>query len=220
MADPRRMTPQEHGEAHALLVRAVTDPDWHAASQALAALDRAAVTVWSRPRPRRRPRRSRGSWPAALDLSRFVGAPRAGSPIAGWAFGTHPRLTGCAGSATLAMFANGAAAGTAGRTTGDQEGHRVAAAAPPGCEWTVSVALHSWAFLLRAALGYEGPERNHRPLAPGSRSGVSACASVTPTPSLAFLQRSVVGCGAPRSADANAPGRRAPPRPGRLRTRP
>ena len=28
------MTPQEHGEAHALLVKAVTDPDWHA-SQAL-----------------------------------------------------------------------------------------------------------------------------------------------------------------------------------------
>jgi hypothetical protein len=35
MADPRRMTPEEHGEAHALLVRAVTSPDWHAASQAL-----------------------------------------------------------------------------------------------------------------------------------------------------------------------------------------
>jgi hypothetical protein len=26
---------EEHGEAHALLVRAVTDPDWQAASQAL-----------------------------------------------------------------------------------------------------------------------------------------------------------------------------------------
>ena len=35
MADPRRMTPEEHGEAHALLLRAVTDPDWQAASQAL-----------------------------------------------------------------------------------------------------------------------------------------------------------------------------------------
>ena len=35
MADPRRMTPEEHGEAHALLVKAVTDPDWEAASQAL-----------------------------------------------------------------------------------------------------------------------------------------------------------------------------------------
>jgi hypothetical protein len=35
MADPRRMTPAEHGEAHALLVRAVTDPDWQVASQAL-----------------------------------------------------------------------------------------------------------------------------------------------------------------------------------------
>jgi hypothetical protein len=35
MADPRRMTPEEHGEAHALLVRVVTDPDWGAAGQAL-----------------------------------------------------------------------------------------------------------------------------------------------------------------------------------------
>ena len=35
MADPRRMTPEEHGEAHALLVRAITDPDRQAASQAL-----------------------------------------------------------------------------------------------------------------------------------------------------------------------------------------
>jgi hypothetical protein len=35
MGDPRRMTPEEHGEAHALLVRVVTDPDWQAASQAL-----------------------------------------------------------------------------------------------------------------------------------------------------------------------------------------
>ena len=35
MADPRRMTPAEHGEAHALLVRVVTDPNWQAASQAL-----------------------------------------------------------------------------------------------------------------------------------------------------------------------------------------
>jgi hypothetical protein len=35
MADPRRMTPEEHGQAHALLVTAVTDPDWQAASQAL-----------------------------------------------------------------------------------------------------------------------------------------------------------------------------------------
>ena len=35
MADPRRMTPEEHGEAHALLVRAVTDPNWQAAGRAL-----------------------------------------------------------------------------------------------------------------------------------------------------------------------------------------
>jgi hypothetical protein len=35
MADPRRMTPEEHGEAHALLVKAVSEPDWQAARQAL-----------------------------------------------------------------------------------------------------------------------------------------------------------------------------------------
>jgi len=45
MADPRRMTPAEHGEAHALLVRAVTDPDWQAASQALDDLMRKLVVM-------------------------------------------------------------------------------------------------------------------------------------------------------------------------------
>jgi hypothetical protein len=34
-ADPRRMTPEEHGQAHALLVKVITDPDRQAASQAL-----------------------------------------------------------------------------------------------------------------------------------------------------------------------------------------
>jgi hypothetical protein len=45
MADPRGMTPEEHGEAHALLVRAVTDPDWQAASQALEDLMRKLVVM-------------------------------------------------------------------------------------------------------------------------------------------------------------------------------
>jgi hypothetical protein len=35
MADPRRMTPEEHGETHTLLVKAVTDPDRQAANKAL-----------------------------------------------------------------------------------------------------------------------------------------------------------------------------------------
>ena len=57
---------------------------------------------------------------------------------------------------------------------------------PPGCEWTVSVALHSPAFLLGLRLGCADPERNYRSLAPGSRSG--ACGRVrTPAASLAFL---------------------------------
>jgi hypothetical protein len=45
MGDPRRMTPEEHGEAHALLVRAVTDPDWQAASQALDDLTRKLLVI-------------------------------------------------------------------------------------------------------------------------------------------------------------------------------
>ena len=45
MADPRRMTPEEHGEAHALLVKAVTDPDWQAANKALDDLMRKLVVV-------------------------------------------------------------------------------------------------------------------------------------------------------------------------------
>jgi hypothetical protein len=35
MADPTRMTPEEQSQAHALLVKAVSDPDWQAARQAL-----------------------------------------------------------------------------------------------------------------------------------------------------------------------------------------
>ena len=45
MADPRRMTPKEHGQAHALLVKAVTDPDWQAASQALDDLMRKLIVI-------------------------------------------------------------------------------------------------------------------------------------------------------------------------------
>jgi hypothetical protein len=45
MADPRRMTPEEHGEAHALLVKAVSDPDWQAARQALDELMRKLLVI-------------------------------------------------------------------------------------------------------------------------------------------------------------------------------
>jgi hypothetical protein len=45
MADPRRMTPEEHGEAHALLVKAITDPDWQAANKALDELMRKLIVV-------------------------------------------------------------------------------------------------------------------------------------------------------------------------------
>jgi hypothetical protein len=45
MADPRRMTPQEQGEAHTLLVEAVSDPDWQAARQALDELMRKLLVV-------------------------------------------------------------------------------------------------------------------------------------------------------------------------------
>jgi hypothetical protein len=46
MADARRMTPEEQGEAHALLVRAVSEPDWQAARQALDELLRKLLVVY------------------------------------------------------------------------------------------------------------------------------------------------------------------------------
>ena len=45
MEDPRRMTPEEQGEAQALLVKAVSDPDWQAARQALDELLRKLLVV-------------------------------------------------------------------------------------------------------------------------------------------------------------------------------
>ena len=45
MADPRRMTPEEREQAHALLTRAVSDPDWETASQALDDLMRKLLVV-------------------------------------------------------------------------------------------------------------------------------------------------------------------------------
>jgi CheY-like chemotaxis protein len=45
MAGTRRMTPQEHGEAHALLVKAASDPDGQAANQALDELMRKLIVV-------------------------------------------------------------------------------------------------------------------------------------------------------------------------------
>ena len=45
MADPRRMTREEQEQAHALLSRAVSDPDWRTASQALDDLMRKLLVV-------------------------------------------------------------------------------------------------------------------------------------------------------------------------------
>jgi hypothetical protein len=45
MEDPRRMTPEEREQAHALLTRAASDPDWQAASQALDDLMRKLLVV-------------------------------------------------------------------------------------------------------------------------------------------------------------------------------
>jgi hypothetical protein len=44
-ADPRRMTPEEQEHAHALLTRAVSDPNWRTASQALDDLMRKLLVV-------------------------------------------------------------------------------------------------------------------------------------------------------------------------------
>ena len=45
MADPRRMTPEEREQAHALLTRAISDPNWRTASQALDDLMRKLLVV-------------------------------------------------------------------------------------------------------------------------------------------------------------------------------
>ena len=45
MEDPRRMAPEEQEKAHALLTRAVSDPDWRTASQALDDLLRKLLVV-------------------------------------------------------------------------------------------------------------------------------------------------------------------------------
>ena len=45
MADPRRMTPEEQEQTHALLARAVSDPDWRTASQGLDDLMRKLLVV-------------------------------------------------------------------------------------------------------------------------------------------------------------------------------
>ena len=45
MADPRRMTSEEQKQAHALLTRAVSDPNWRTASQALDDLMRKLLVV-------------------------------------------------------------------------------------------------------------------------------------------------------------------------------
>jgi hypothetical protein len=45
MADPRRMTPEEQEQAHALLTRALRDPNWRTASQALDDLMRKLLVV-------------------------------------------------------------------------------------------------------------------------------------------------------------------------------
>jgi hypothetical protein len=45
MEDPRRMTPEEREQAHALLTRALSDPDWRTASQALDELMRKLLVV-------------------------------------------------------------------------------------------------------------------------------------------------------------------------------
>jgi hypothetical protein len=45
LADPQRMTPEEQEQAHALLTRAVSDPDWRTASQALDDLIRKLLVV-------------------------------------------------------------------------------------------------------------------------------------------------------------------------------
>jgi hypothetical protein len=80
----------------------------------------------------------------------------AGSPTAGWDFGTHARLTEtCRIAQAPPCSPNRVAAGPADHTSGDQEGHRVAP--PPGGANEPSVALHSCVVLPLLRLGCAGP---------------------------------------------------------------
>jgi hypothetical protein len=46
MTDPRRVTPEEQEQAHALLTRALSDPNWRNASEALDDLMRKLLVVY------------------------------------------------------------------------------------------------------------------------------------------------------------------------------
>jgi len=95
-------------------------------------LDRAAVTVWSRPEPRRRAETSSSrSWAASMDLGRFVGTPTAVLANRGMGLWYSCTIDGNFRIAQSVPYSpNRAAAEPADRTSGDQEGHRVAP--PPG----------------------------------------------------------------------------------------
>jgi hypothetical protein len=122
------------------------------------------------------------------------------SPIAGRGVGAHAQLTATCRIVHAAHVRQPCGSRTADRTTGDQEGHRVAAA-PPGCEWTVSVALHSQPCLLGLRLGCR--PRAQPPVArPGFAVGCVR-AAVTPAASLVFLGGR--WSGAPARAPAMGP---------------
>jgi hypothetical protein len=76
MEDPRRMTPEEREQVHALLTRAVSNPDWQAASQALDDLMRMLLVVRRLleaeerlAKRERRATRCNGSWPPSAKLT-------------------------------------------------------------------------------------------------------------------------------------------------------
>jgi hypothetical protein len=75
MADPGRMTPEEREQAHALLTRALIDPNWRTTSQALDDLMRKLLVVHRLLEAEKRlakrgdgPTGCNGSRPQALDL--------------------------------------------------------------------------------------------------------------------------------------------------------
>ena len=118
------------------------------------------------------------------------------------------------------MFANCAAAEPADRTSGDQEGHRVAPAPRQRKDRLCGPPPLS-TFLPPLRLGSARPSRNQRPLAPPVRGLGARCGSVTPAASLALLRRPVVRCAHPCTRRGpSAPGTGPESAPGRFRLRP
>jgi hypothetical protein len=194
MADPRRMTPEDHGQAHALLVRAVTDPDWQAANKALDELMRKLIVPHRAAGGRRAPPQARAAGPPDVTAA----APHALYPVTGprrlWA---APVMAPRDGSRLVPVLP--AAAGViwpvANQVAGRARGHRRGVEGPTG--------EASWPPVEPLGIGGTGQGLEADVTAGGtgalllSRARQTAPAGRTPGPFLSET-RTLSACGPPR----------------------